>query len=264
MRITCIQMDMAFARPDENFEKAQSLIRQAAASERPDVILLPELWNTGFFPRQGLEALCDAEGVRTRSLLGSLAGELGVNIIGGSVALLEGGAPRNSALVFDRQGACIARYDKTHLFSFCGEQEYFRAGDSLCVFRLDGVACGLILCYDIRFPELTRSLALQGIEALFVCAQWPARRIRHLNLLCEARAIENQMFVACCNSCGPDENGLPHGGNSAVVDPLGQVLGRAGEGPCFLTANCELQAVAHARSAMRVYQDRRPDIYRLD
>ena len=78
----------------------------------------------------------------------------------------------------------------------------FTPGDHLCRFRLDGHDCGLVICYDIRFPELTRTLAVQGMDMLFVVSQWPRARISHLRALTVARAIENQMFVVCCNSCG--------------------------------------------------------------
>ena len=263
MRVTCIQMDMAFARPDENFEKAEALVRQAAGEEQPDVILLPELWNTGFFPHEGLEALCDKEAGRTKALCGSLAKELGVNLVAGSVANLEDGRPRNTALVFDRQGSCLARYDKTHLFSPMGEHESFQAGDSLAVFRLDDVVCGLLICYDLRFPELARSLALQGIEVLFLPAQWPAQRVPHLELLCEARAVENQMFVACCNSCGADDGAPRFGGHSSLIDPWGKVMARAEGEPCLLSAELDLSIVAGIRGSINVFRDRRPEVYRL-
>ncbi|NCB32118.1 MAG: carbon-nitrogen family hydrolase, partial [Clostridia bacterium] len=172
--------------------------------------------------------------------------------------------PHNTALVFDRQGVCLARYDKTHLFSPMGEHEFFQPGNSLCTFRLDGVLCGLLICYDIRFPELARSLALQGMEVLFLPAQWPKQRVPHLSLLCEARAVENQMFVACCNSCGSDASGTHFGGHSCAIDPWGKVLARAGGDPCFLSADCDLSIVAGIRGSINVFQDRRPEVYRLD
>ncbi len=264
MRLTCIQMDVAFGRPDENFAQAEALVRQAAREENPDLILLPELWNTGFFPKEGLKALCDPDGRRTKALFGPLARALGVNIAAGSVAVWEDGRPRNTALVFDRQGECLARYDKTHLFSPSGEHEFFQAGDSLVTFRLDGVSCGLLICYDLRFPELARSLALAGIEVLLLPAQWPLQRVPHFNLLCEARAVENQMFVASCNGCGTDGKGGRFGGSSALVDPWGQVLGRAGGDPCLLSAELDLSVMAGIRGSINVFRDRRPAVYRLD
>lgn len=261
MRITCIQMDVAFARPEENFRQAEALVRQAAKTEQPDVILLPELWNTGFFPKEGLSGLADPEGRRTAALCGGLARELGVNLVAGSVACLRAGKLYNTAMAFDRQGSLVDSYDKTHLFSPMEEDVYFQAGDHLSVFSLDGTPCGLLICYDLRFPELTRTLALQGIQVLFLAAQWPVQRAGHLRLLYEARAVENQMFVACCNACGQDDAGNRFGGNSGLVDPWGTVLARAGEGPCFLSGDCDLSITAGIRAGINVFRDRRPALY---
>lgn len=134
MRITCIQMDVAFARPEENFRQAEALVRQAAKEERPDVILLPELWNTGFFPKEGLDELADPDGQRTAALCGGLARELGVNLVAGSVACLRAGKRYNTAMAFNRQGSLMGSYDKTHLFSPMEEDVYFQVGDHLAVF----------------------------------------------------------------------------------------------------------------------------------
>ena len=264
MRVTCIQMDMAFGQPEKNFEQAEALVRRATKEERPDVIVLPELWNIGFFPRQGLKELCDLEGQRTKALFSSMAKELGINIVAGSVAVWDDGRPYNSAFAFDRQGKCLARYDKTHLFSPSGEHEFFQPGDSICTFRLDGVDCGLLICYDLRFPELVRSLALRGIEMLFLPAQWPVQRVPHLSLLCEARAVENQMFVVSCNSCGADDGGIRFGGHSSLIDPWGKVLARAQGEACIFSAELDLSVVAGIRGSINVFQDRRPDIYSLN
>ena len=201
MKATCIQMDMLFAQPEENFAKAKRLIREAMASG-PDVVVLPETWNTGFFPKERLSELAERDCARVKRELGGLAAELGVNLVAGSVANVRGGKVYNTACVFDRAGNCVAEYDKTHLFTPMGEHAYFTPGDHLCRFRLDGHDCGLVICYDIRFPELTRTLAVQGMDMLFVVSQWPAARIGHLRALTVARAIENQAFVICCNSCG--------------------------------------------------------------
>lgn len=202
MKLTCIQMDMVLGAPDANFARAEALVRRAA-EEGPDVIVLPETWNTGFFP-EDLAAAADVDGARTKSVFGPLARELGVNIVCGSTAVRRGEAFYNAAHIFDRSGALIAEYDKTHLFSPSGEDAHFRAGDKLCLFELDGRPCGLIICYDLRFPELARILALKGAEMLFVVSQWPAARLMHLETLSRARAIENQMFVCLCNSAASD------------------------------------------------------------
>lgn len=188
MKTACIQMDMLFAQPEENFAKAKRLIREAMASG-PDVVVLPETWNTGFFPKERLSELAERDCARVKRELGGLAAELGVNLVAGSVANVRGGKVYNTACVFDRAGNCVAEYDKTHLFTPMGEHAYFTPGDHLCRFRLDGHDCGLVICYDIRFPELTRTLAVQGMDMLFVVSQWPAARIGHLRALTVARRL---------------------------------------------------------------------------
>ena len=261
MKISCLQMDMCLGKPEENFVHAERLIRQAAESE-PDVIVLPETWNTGFFPKEGLECLCDRDGAQTKAVMGKLAKELSVNIVAGSVTNARNGKLYNTAMVFDRAGECTASYDKTHLFSPMGENKEFVPGDHLCRFTLDGVSCGIIICYDIRFPELTRTLAVDGLDVLFVVSQWPDVRISHLRSLTVARAIENQMFVVCCNSCGKAEN-IQYGGNSAIVDPWGKTIALAGDTEKILTAELDLNILENIRKSINVFQDRRPELYQL-
>lgn len=111
MRVSAIQMDMKFADPAYNFKHAEELIREAAAS-KPDVIVLPETWNTGFFPKENLKELSDKDGAAVKDMCSALARELNVNIVAGSVSNVKNDKVYNTAYVFDRQGACIAEYDK--------------------------------------------------------------------------------------------------------------------------------------------------------
>lgn len=261
MKITCIQMDMAFAQPEENFRRAEALIAQAM-QDAPDVVVLPETWNTGFFPREYLPQLCDRDCRQTESRIGALAAKFHVNIVAGSVANLRGGKCYNTALVFDRNGQCVATYDKTHLFSPMGEDAFFTPGNKLRRFSLDGVQCAVIICYDLRFPELARSLAVEGLDVLFVVSQWPAARVSHLRGLTIARAIENQIFTVCCNSCGATGD-TQYGGNSLIVDPWGNVLAEAGSKAQLLTAEADLAILETIRRSIHVFRDRRPELYRL-
>ena len=261
MKTACIQMDMLFAQPEENFAKAKRLIREAMVSG-PDVVVLPETWNTGFFPKERLSELAERDCARVKRELGGLAAELDVNLVAGSVANVRGGKVYNTACVFDRAGNCVAEYDKTHLFTPMGEHAYFTPGDHLCRFRLDGHDCGLVICYDIRFPELTRTLAVQGMDMLFVVSQWPAARIGHLRALTVARAIENQAFVICCNSCG-DAGETHYGGASAIIDPWGELLAAGGQDEQILAADCELEMLDGIRSSINVFRDRRAELYRV-
>ena len=261
MKLSCVQMNMAFARPEENFRRAEALVQQAAEG-KPDVIILPETWNTGFFPREDLASLCDRDCAQTRMVFGALAKELGVNLVAGSVANARGGRVYNTACVFDRNGELLCAYDKTHLFTPMGEQEYFTPGDHLCRFELDGVSCGILICYDIRFPELARTMALGGMDLLFVVSQWPAVRDAHLRTLTTARAIENQMFLACCNSCGTAGETV-YGGRSVILDPWGKELASAGTQEQILTADCDLSVLHGIRTSINVFRDRRPELYRV-
>lgn len=259
MKIVCIQMDTEFCCPTENFRRA-SLLCEKAMEEKPDVIVLPETWNTGFFPLENHAELCDREGTRTRQQFSALAKRYHVNIIAGSVSDLRDGKLYNTAYVFDRTGTCIATYDKTHLFSPMGEDRVYAPGDHLCRFTLDGTSCAILICYDIRFPELSRALALPGLDMLFVVSQWPAARIGHLRTLAAARAIENQVFLVCCNGCGTAGATL-YGGSSMILDPWGKVLAQAGEQEQLLSAQCDLGILPKLRSTIPVFQDRRPELY---
>ena len=262
MKITCIQMNMEFAQPDVNFESAGRLIAEAAA-DKPDVIVLPETWNTGFFPHERLAELSDRNGERIKKEIGTLAARYGVNLVAGSVANVRDGKVYNTAFVFDRSGSCVGEYDKTHLFTPMNEDGYFEKGDHLCRFTLDGQQCGLIICYDIRFPELTRSLAVQGLDVLFIVSQWPSVRIPHLRALTVARAIENQMFTVCCNSCGTAGETV-YGGGSLIVDPWGVVLAEAGATQCMLRAECDGSVIEGIRRSINVFNDRRVELYQIN
>ena len=261
MRVSCLQMNMRLGFPAENFAHATDLIH-AAMVAKPDVLVLPETWNTCFFPKEELLQLSDRDGEMVKARIGALAKQHHVNIVAGSVSNVRNGKVFNTAMVFDRSGACVASYDKTHLFSPMGENDYYTPGDHLCTFSLDGIHCGLVICYDIRFPELARSLALQGIDVLFVVSQWPKARIPHLRSLTTARAVENQMFVVCCNSCGTAGETI-YGGNSAVIDPLGETLTLARETEVIVSASLDMQTLGKIRRSIPVFRDRRPTLYQL-
>lgn len=262
MKIKCIQPDMEFGDVEFNFNEIKAKIEEAA-KDSVDVIVLPETWNTGFFPKQYLAELSDNNGERVKTEIGALAKKYYVNIVAGSVANVIDGKVFNTAYVFSRTGECIGEYNKIHAFTPMGEHEYFSQGDKLCTFDIEGHRCGIIICYDIRFPELTRTMALDGLDILFVVSQWPKLRIPHLLALTKARAIENQMFVVCCNSC--DTSGeTVYGGSSSIHDPWGEMLALAGEGPEIIEADCDMSIISSIRSSINVFRDRRPEIYNTD
>lgn len=261
MRVACLQMNMELGHSEENLLHAEVLIRKAMqVQEKPDVLVLPETWNTGFFPKKDLRALSFEDGDRVKAEIGALAKEYQVNLVAGSVSNRRAGKVYNTAYIFNRSGDCIASYDKTHLFTPMAEEKYYTRGDHLCSFMLDDVQCGIVICYDLRFPELIRKLALQGLEMLFVVAQWPRERIFHLRTLTAARAIENQSYVICCNACGTAENTI-YGGHSAIIDPLGETLSLAGEGEEIIQTDCDIQSLKAIREKIPVFNDRYPELY---
>lgn len=262
MKVSMIQMDMELGKPKENFAHAVDLVRQAALM-KPDVITLPETWNVGFFPKENLAGLADPDCSGVKETFSALAREYAVNIIAGSVANLRpDGKVYNTACVFDRRGQLIAEYDKVHLFSPSGEHEYFQHGTKPCNFELDGVPCSLVICYDIRFPELIRSEMLAGSKVQFVVSQWPDVRTLHWDTLNRARAIESQCFLSCTNSVGTAGT-VKCGGHSAIYAPMGECVILGGDTEQILTAEMDLSSVEAVRSSINVYRDRIPEAYHL-
>lgn len=262
MKISCIQLDMEFESVEKNYSHAKELIRETVKKEKSDVVVLPETWSTGYYPTENLENFCEKDGDRIKADFSALAKELNVNIVGGSIANIRNGKIRNTAYIFNRNGDVVGDYDKTHLFTPMDEHKYFDFGDKLTAFELDGHKCGIIICYDVRFCELVRTLALQGIEVLFMVSQWPDKRVNHLLTLTSARAIENQMFVACCNSCGK-ANSTVFGGHSQIVDPWGEVLARADANESVITAECDFSIIKGIRESINVFNDRKTQIYEI-
>ncbi len=259
MKISVLQLPVVIGDRAQNQQTLRSMFAQAM-EEKPDVVLMPELWDIGFYPRP-LEDYTDEGAASAKAVLSKLAKIYRVNIVGGSVAAQLGDAVENICCIFDREGNCIADYSKSHLFSPAREHDSFRAGSQVTTFTLDGVRCGVIICYDLRFPELSRRLALSDIDILFIPAAWPTVRLAHWRLLTQARAVENQFFVAAANGSGSFANGMPLAGHSALIDPWGEILAEADEKPSILTADFDLSVKEKIRSTINVFADRRPDLY---
>lgn len=261
MKVSIVQMDVVHGDPERNERNVEAFIRKIAIG-KPDVILLPEMWNTSY-SLANIREIADVEGKRTESLLAPLAKGYGINIVAGSVARLSDGKVYNTLYAFDRAGNSIAEYSKVHLFRLMEEHRYLAGGSSLCNFQLDGQPCGAVICYDIRFPEIVRSLALRGCHLFFVPAQWPRPRIEHWRTLLVARAIENQMYVVACNRVGSG-GGNEFPGHSMIIDPWGSVIGELPDGAeGVLEKEIEVEKVDEIRRRIPVFDDRRPSVYDL-
>lgn len=259
MKVSLLQMNIAFQDPEENIKTLRRLMEEAMV-QRPDTVLLPELWNIGFYPKPSLEWAGSSE-AESRQVLSELAARYQVNIVGGSIATLHGDEVRNTCCVLDRSGTLVASYDKTHLFSPMEEDEDFCPGDRLVVFSLDSFRCAVAICYDIRFPELIRRLALEDIDVLFLAAAWPMERLIHWQTLIRARAIENQIFLVAANGAGTFPGGMHLAGHSAIIDPWGEILAEAPEGEAVLHANLKPAIRQQIRESINVFADRRPELY---
>ena len=242
MKISIAQFKSELGKIDENFSTAARLIEVA---QNADVILLPELWSTGYYPTP-VENFADIDGERTTEFICAVAKKFSVNIIGGSVIVNSGGKIFNRCIVANRRGEIVATYYKTHLFSFAQEDKVFSAGDKISVVELDGVKCGLAICYDLRFPEFFRRIALAGAEIIFIPAAWSLKRLTPRQILTKARAIENQIFVVFANSSGKSE----------IVNPRGEVVVESGRGEEILTAEINLNERAEVIGAMNLLADR--------
>lgn len=260
MEVAILQMQVACGQPEENIIRLKKLAAQAM-EQRPDVLLLPELWLTGFYPRP-IHSYADINGQKTCAILSALAQKYQVNVIGGTVPIILGDKVFNTSYIFDRQGQLVSTYQKTHLFSPSGEDKDFSAGDKLVTFYLDGIKCGILVCYDLRFPEAARQLALAGISLLFIPAAWPLKRLPHWQTLIRARAIENQLFVIACNAAGTDASGQQLAGHSAIIDPWGETLAEAGTEETILQGNIQPAVKEQIRETINVFHDRRPSLYK--
>ena len=260
MKLSILQMNIQFGNFEANLDTMERLLAEAM-QQRPDAVLLPELWDVGFYPRP-IARYADPDGTLVRKILSGLAAKYQINIIGGSIANRIGQHVFNTSYVFDRTGHLVSTYHKTHLFSPQGEQLDFTPGDAIMTYTIDGIRCATLICYDIRFPELVRQLALQDISLLFLPAAWPIERLMHWQTLTRARAIENQIFLAAANGAGVLNDSFQFGGHSCIIDPWGEILAHADEHESILHANLKLAIRSQIRESMNIFADRRPELYK--
>lgn len=258
MKISLIQMDIAFGNPNVNYAVAEARIREAAAGN-PDCILLPELWTTGYDLTR-LGTIADYEAIRSKALVSDLAQQYNVNIVAGSVACRNRSGVTNRMYVFDRQGKIVGDYSKLHLFRLMDEHLYFEPGENKGLFTLEGTLCAGLICYDIRFPEWVRTHTVLGAEILFISAEWPLIRLSHWRALLISRAIENQCYVVACNRAGKDPSNT-FAGHSMIIDPWGEIVCEASEEEQVLSGVIDLHKVQEVREQIPIFADRRPHLY---
>lgn len=232
-----------------------------AREDRCDVIVFPEMSDTGYDMQTILEKAA-AWPSGALEVIQGLASGLGIWIVCG-LSEREGDDVYNAVAVVDRSGKLVARYRKAHLFSPGREDRFLKRGSSLTLIGIEGLQWGILICYDLRFPEMARSLALKGAEVIVVPSAWPSPRLRHWCTLLASRAIENQAYVVGANRAGADGS-IQFCGSSQVIDPYGVAMASAPEtGEHLIVAEINKARVSEVRSAMPVFADRRSDLYTL-
>lgn len=258
INVALAQMAIALGRPDENEATVWSLAAQAAG-QGADLLVLPELWPTGYDLAQAAEYAAALDS-GPFAAMADVARRHGLHVVGTALEANPNGPPYNTAALFGPGGECLAKFRKVHLIPLMAEPEHLAAGESLPTFELPWGRTALAICYDLRFPEMWRRLTTSGARLILIPAEWPVRRVEHWRLLLRARAVENQLFVVGCNRAGVDQDG-EFGGHSAAVDPWGRVLVEAGLEPGLFHASLDLDEVARCRRLFPFLEDRRPEVY---
>ena len=237
---------------------------RAAARDGADLVVLPEIWNVGYFAFDRYEADAEPLDGETMTGLRELAADLGVAVHAGSIVERDGDDLYNTSAYIDGTGDVRATYRKMHLFGYeSAETELLTPGEEVVCFGTEFGTVGLATCYDLRFPGLFRAMADRGLDLLLVTSAWPLARLDHWSLLTRVRALENQCVLAAANVVG-ENGGVDLGGHSVVVDPWGTPLADAGSRERTVHATVDAAEIAEARDEFPALADRRLDLdYRL-
>jgi predicted amidohydrolase len=249
MNIVCVQPDVVWHDPPANRARIGDLL-ESASPARGDLVVLPEMFATGFTMDASLAEPPDGE---TSSFLSRQAVERGLYIIAGISTERDNGV-FNDAVLFGPEGDEMGRYAKMHSFNPAGEGDVYRSGAEVIVVEVGGAIMSPAVCYDLRFPELFRDAVRRGAEILTVIANWPAPRAAHWHALLQARAIENQAIVAGVNRVGRDTK-HEYAGGSVIFDPRGEILARADDKECFICAEIDLTALRSWRDEFPALKD---------
>jgi predicted amidohydrolase len=251
-----------------NLDAAERLVR-AAAADGAQLVALPEKWN---LLADGAELVAGAEPLDGPSLSGARgwARELGIHLLAGSISERgsEGEKASNTSVLIGPDGEDVAVYRKIHMFDVevggvsYRESAHERPGSEAVTAPLDDVVAGLTVCYDLRFPELFRIVALRGARLILVPSAFTLATGRdHWEVLLRARAIENQLFVIAPNQVGEAPPHYSSFGRSMIVDPWGVVLATAPDGECFIAADLDFEAQDRVRESLPSLANRQPEAY---
>lgn len=256
MWISAIQMDVRTRDVAGNMERAYRHV-QEAVRRGSDLVLLPEMWSTGFAYPDMVEVAQESFQATSR-FMAETAREGKVWLVG-SVAEPADGGVYNTLFWYSPAGEVAGTYRKAHLFAPTHEDQHFLAGDRVAVVPTQLGLTGGLICFDIRFPEIARKLVIDGATILLVAAQFPHPRSSHWETLLRARAIENQVWVVAANRIG-SSGGLDYFGQSMIIDPWGEIVAaEMAEREAVVTERIQVDAVDRVRRELPCR--RRADIY---
>jgi len=256
LSIALIQNEQVWEDIDANLELFGTAIDQVASDI--DLIILPEMFSTGFtMHAAALAQNMEASGV---VWLRDTARRKQADVVG-SLIIEENDCYYNR-LVWMKPDGGFATYDKRHLFRMAGEHHVYTPGDRNVTVDLNGWRLRPFICYDLRFPAWTRNVSIGYDVAVFI-ANWPAARRLHWRRLLQARAIENLAYVIGVNRVGSDGNGLAYSGDSAVIDPAGNVLMEASDHPSIVTVRIRREDIDTYRESFPAWMDADPELETL-
>jgi predicted amidohydrolase len=268
MRAAAVQLNSTADRA-RNLEVAERLVREAAA-DGAELVVLPEKWTILAGPDE-LRAGAEPLGGPSLSAAAGWAGELGIHLVAGSFAERVEGREKlsNTSVMIGPDGELAAVYRKIHMFDVdvggvsYRESETEEPGEEIVIADAGAVPVGITVCYDLRFPELYRILAVRGARVVTVASAFTERTGRdHWEPLLRARAIENQVFVVAANQVGEAPPHYRSFGHSMIVDPWGVVLAQAPDAECFVAADLDLARQDEIRADLPSLANRRPEAYR--
>ena len=259
-----VQM-LASSNKEANLEEAANWVRTAHA-KGAKLVVLPEVFNWRG-AREDQRASAEPIPGSTSTLMASLARELGIHLLAGSILEATGGDNKvyNTSLLFSPEGNLLAKYRKIHLFDVglkdgvtVLESETRRAGEEVVVAETEFCPMGLTICYDLRFPELYRRLVERGSEIIFVPSAFTTLTGEaHWEPLLRARAIENQVYIIAPDQVGQGPNSMDTYGRSMIVDPWGRVLDQASDAPSLIFAEIDLTYLARVRRELPALSHRK-------
>lgn len=250
-KLAAVQMRVADGDGETNRRHAAELLDSAPGA---DLYLLPELWTSGY-DFDSWRPMAENDAAATIAWMREQARARGAWIGGSFINLTDDGALANRMMLFDADGNEVVRYDKCHLFPPLQEPSRMKGGSATPAIPLDGLRVAPAICYDLRFPEMFRRIALRGVDLFLVPSEWPHPRQRAMSVLAEARAIENQAFLLLANRCGPDAAGNRFCGHSGLFGPFGAMV-VAGEDECVVTGSIDRDLLEKSRRALAVLSDR--------